>query len=160
MAGPLRFLNPETLSAPPSYSQVVEATGPGRIIYVAGQLALDKQGKLVGHGDFRAQAVQTFENLKHALAAVGAGFDDVVKINNYLVDIAHLPIFREVREAYLGGCELPASTTLQITALAREGALLEVEAVAMLPAKRSKAARPKPSGRRSRPVKRAARKRR
>jgi len=162
MAARLRFLNPPTLSVPPSYSQVVEITSPGRLIYIAGQLALDGDGKLVGSGDFRAQAVRTFENLKLALAAVGAGLEDVVKVNNYLVDISHLPIFREIRESYFGRRELPASTTLQISSLARPGALLEVEAVAMLASKRtrSKPARPKPSSRRSRPVKRAGRKRR
>src|SRR5690242_7311877 len=107
MAARLRFLNPPTLSVPPSYSQVVEITSPGRLIYIAGQLALDGDGKLVGSGDFRAQAVRTFENLKLALAAVGAGLEDVVKVNNYLVDISHLPIFREIRESYFGRRELP-----------------------------------------------------
>ena len=64
---------------------MVEITGPGRIVYIAGQLGLKPDGKIAG--DFRAQAVQAFENLKAALAAVGATFDDVVKLNNYLVDI-------------------------------------------------------------------------
>jgi 2-iminobutanoate/2-iminopropanoate deaminase len=168
MAARVRFLNPKTLSVPPSYSHVVEVTGPARVAYVSGQLALDQAGQLVGAGDFRAQAVQTFENLKRALAAIGAGLEQVVKLNNYLVDVAHLPIFREVREAYFGKRELPASTTLQITALARPGALLEVEAVAVLaaPRSRAKAARSKPArakparGARGTAVKRAARKRR
>ncbi len=83
-------------------------------------------------GDFRAQAVQTFENLKAALAAVGGGFEHVVKLNNYLTDINDLPIFREVRDRYLPKDNKPASTTLSISKLARAGATLEVEAVAML----------------------------
>ncbi len=86
-------------------------------------------------GDFRAQAVQTFENLKAALAAVGANFAHVVKVNNYLLDIGHLPIFREVRDLYLNTAAPPASTTIAIAALARPGALLEIEAVAVLPEK-------------------------
>ncbi len=136
MAAQLRFLNPKTISKPPGYTHVVEATGPGRIIYIAGQLGVDVGGKVVGQaGDFRAQAVQTFENLKAALAEVGATFRDVVKINNYLIDLpGHLPIFREVRDMYLDMSRPPASTTIQISALAREGALLETEAVAILPA--------------------------
>ena len=90
------------LYKPPGYSHVVEVTGPGRIVYIAGQLGLDANGNLVGApGDFRAQATQAFENLKLALAAVGAGFGDVVKLNNYLTDMSHLPIFREVRDNYL-----------------------------------------------------------
>ena len=134
MADHLRFLNPATLSKPPTYSHVVEITGPGRIIYIAGQLGLDASGKLVGApGDFRAQARQTFENLKLALAAVGATFDQVVKLNNYLTDISHLAIFREVRDEFINSGTPPASTTLQISRLALERALIEVEAVAALP---------------------------
>jgi enamine deaminase RidA (YjgF/YER057c/UK114 family) len=130
----LRFLNPPTLSKPPTYSHVVEITGPGRIIYIAGQLGLGVDGRLVGEpGDFRAQAKQTFENLKGALAAVGATFDEVVKLNNYLTDITHLGIFREVRDEYISTKAPPASTTLQISRLAHERALIEIEAVAALP---------------------------
>src|SRR5580693_5379220 len=100
----LRFLNPPTMSRPTGYSHVVEVMGPGRTVYIAGQLGLDANGKLAGKpGDFRAQAIQTYENLKTALAAVGANFEHVVKFNNYLTDIAEqIPIFREVRERYLG----------------------------------------------------------
>src|SRR5262249_55503735 len=80
-----RFINPATMSKPPGYTHVVEATTPGRIVYVAGQLGLDAAGNVAGApGDFRAQAKQTFENLKNALAAVGATLNDVVKLNNYL----------------------------------------------------------------------------
>ncbi len=132
MAKP-RFLNPPTLYKPPGYSHVVEVKGPGRIVYVAGQLGFDTQGNLVGApGDFRAQAAQAFENLKLALAAVGAGFGDVVKLNNYLTDMSHLPIFREVRDTYLDVSAPPASTTIEISKFARDGALIEIEAVAMV----------------------------
>jgi enamine deaminase RidA (YjgF/YER057c/UK114 family) len=131
-----RFLNPPTMSRPTGYSHLVEVTGPGRTVYIAGQLGLDAAGKLAGKpGDFRAQATQTYENLKTALAAVGAGFEHVVKFNNYLTDIPEqIPIFREVRERYLGKEQAPASTTIEIARLAREGALIEIEAIAILPA--------------------------
>lgn len=132
MAKP-RFLNPPTLYKPPGYSHVVEIKGPGRIVYIAGQLGFDASGNLVGApGDFRAQVTQAFENLKLALAAVGAGFGDVVKLNNYMTDMSHLPIFRDVRDAYLNTSAPPASTTIQISKFARDGALIEIEAVAML----------------------------
>ena len=135
MASHIRFLNPDTLYKPPGYSHVVEATGPGRTIYIAGQLGLDKDGNLVGApGDFRAQAVQTFENLKLALAAVGADFSHVVKVTNLLADTKYLPIFREVRNQYLTTGSPPASTTVAISQFARDGALLEIEAVAVIPA--------------------------
>jgi enamine deaminase RidA (YjgF/YER057c/UK114 family) len=160
MAAQLRFLNPRTISKPPGYTHVVEATGPGRIVYIAGQLGLDVGGKVVGQaGDFRAQAIQTFENLKAALAEVGATFNDVVKINNYLTDLpAHLPIFREVRDMYLDKSKPPASTTIQISALAREGALLETEAIAILSAvaERNAAASRRASAKKAPAKKRAA----
>ena len=127
----IRFLNPAPLSKPPGYTQVVEVTG-GRTVYIAGQLGIDQSGALVGP-DFRAQAVQVFENLKAALAAVGGNFEHVVKVTNLLADISHLPVFREVREQYLNKAAPPASTTVAISQFARPGALLEVEAVAVLP---------------------------
>src|SRR3954470_13745649 len=90
VAANTRFINPATLNKPPTYTQVVEATGPGRIVYISGQLGSDPSGKLVS-ADFRAQAVQVFDNLMDALASVGATFADVVKINTYLADIDDLP---------------------------------------------------------------------
>jgi enamine deaminase RidA (YjgF/YER057c/UK114 family) len=140
MAANVRFLNPTTLAKPPGYTYVVETSGPGRTIYIAGQLGLDLDNKLVGGpGDFRAQATKAIGNLKAALAAVGAGLTDVVKINNYLVDMAHIGIFREVRDSFFNMASPPASTTVAISQLARPGALFEIEAIAVLPAK---AARP------------------
>ena len=132
-----RFLNPKTIAPPPGngYTHVVETTAPGRTIYIAGQLGLDADGNLAGEpGDFRAQVKQALENLKEALAAVGASFDDVVKVNNYLTDIKDLPMLREVRTAYLNRATPPASTTVAVPALAREGALYEIDAIAVLSA--------------------------
>ena len=131
MSSNLRFMNPEAIAKPGGYSHVVEITGPGRIVYIAGQLGLKPDGKIAG--DFRAQTVQAFENLKAALAAVGATFNDVVKLNNYLVDItANIAIYREVRDKYVNTAQPPASTTIGVPALARDGALFEVEAIVML----------------------------
>jgi enamine deaminase RidA (YjgF/YER057c/UK114 family) len=151
------------MAKPPGYTHVVEITGPGRIIYIAGQLGFDSTGKLIGMpGDFRAQAVAVFENLKAALAAVGANFRDVVKLNNYLIDMRHLPIFREVRDSYLNTAAPPASTTIQIPGLAREGALLETEAIVVLPAASAPraAARPRAAKKAARKSARKAKKRR
>ena len=131
MSSHMRFLNPDAIPKPGGYTHVIEVTGPGRIIYIAGQLGFGHDGRA---GDFRAQAVQAFENLKAALASVGASFDHVVKLNNYLVDIRkNLPIYREVRDKYVNTSAPPASTTIGVPALAREDALYEVEAVAILP---------------------------
>jgi enamine deaminase RidA (YjgF/YER057c/UK114 family) len=131
-----KFLNPDSIAKPAGYTHVVEPAGPGRIIYISGQLGLDLDNKIVGApGDFRAQAEQTFVNLKNALASVGAGFEHVVKLNNYLIDIAHLGQFREVRDRFVNTAAPPASTTIAIAGLARPGALIEIEAVAVVPAK-------------------------
>ena len=124
------------MAKPPGYTYVVEATGPNRLIFIAGQPGLDLDNKLVGApGDFRAQAEKAIENLKLALADVGATIKDVVKINNYLVDMSHIGIFREVRDAAFNMAAPPASTTVAISQLARPGALFEIEAIAVLPAK-------------------------
>ncbi len=136
MAANVRFSNPKTLAKPPGYSYVVEATGPNRLIFIAGQLGLDMENKLVGMaGDFRAQANKAIDNLKLALADAGATIKDVVKINNYLVDMSHIAIFREVRDQHFNMATPPASTTVAISQLARPGALFEIEAIAVLPAK-------------------------
>src|SRR5262245_17141139 len=133
VAAKIRFINPESLAKPPSYTHVVEVTGPGRTVFIAGQLGTDRNGEVVGEpGDFRAQAVQVFENLQAALAAVGASFSHVVKLNSYLADISHLPILRDVRAGYLNADALPASTTIAVSGFARPAALLEIEAVAAL----------------------------
>ncbi len=129
-----RFLNPSTMPPTRGYTHTVETTAPGRTIYISGQLGMTPDGKFAGAaGDFRAQAVQCFENLKLALAAADAHFDHVVKVTSYFVDMAHLPIYFEVRNQYVNIKAPPASTAVQIVKLAREGALFEIEAIAVVP---------------------------
>jgi len=135
MPAPIRFINPEGLVRPAAYTQLVEVAGASRMLYVSGQLGTTSDGKLAG-ADFRAQAEQVFANLETALAAVGASFADVVKINSFLADIGHLPILREVRARHLDAAALPASTTIAVSGFAIPGALLEVEAVAVVPGTR------------------------
>ncbi len=162
MAQSIRFINPKTMAKPPGYTNVVEATGPARTVYIAGQLGLDLDNRLVGGpGDFRAQCEKAFENLRLALAAVGGGFKNLVKINNYLVDMSHVAIFREVRDRFLAAPP-PVSTTMAISQLARPGALFEIEAIAVLPAKAAAKSKRKPAAARKgrRKVKAARRKRR
>jgi len=136
--GKVRFSNPKGLAPPPGYSYVVEATGPGRIIYFAGQLGVDMDNKMVG-ADFRSQCHAAFDNMTKSLKAASASWDDVVKINNYLVDIqANMPAFREVRDTFLNRKAPPASTTIGVQALARPGGLFEIEAVAITGKNKSK----------------------
>jgi enamine deaminase RidA (YjgF/YER057c/UK114 family) len=131
-----RFLNPATMPPTRGYTHVVDTTGPSRTIYLSGQLGMTPDGKFAGAaGDFRAQCMQCFENLKLALAAVDAGLEHVVKVTNYFVDMAHLPIYLEVRNRYVNTKAPPASTAVQISKLARDGALFEIEAIAVVPSK-------------------------
>jgi enamine deaminase RidA (YjgF/YER057c/UK114 family) len=125
------FINPETLHPPFGYSHVAEVTA-GRPVYIAGQVALDPKGALVGAGDIRAQTRQVFDNLRAALEAVGAGFEQVVKLNLYLVDANQLPVIREVRDEYVNTLQPPASTAVEVRRLFRDDALIEVEAVAVI----------------------------
>jgi enamine deaminase RidA (YjgF/YER057c/UK114 family) len=125
------FINPDTMHRPTGYTHVVEVTA-GRPVYVAGQVAIDPAGEVVGVGDIRAQARQVFENLRMALQAVGAGFDQVVKLNLYLVDATQLPAVREVRDEYVDTRQPPASTAVEVRRLVREDLLIEVEAVAII----------------------------
>jgi enamine deaminase RidA (YjgF/YER057c/UK114 family) len=130
----IRFSNPDTMSKPPGYSHVVEVIGPGRVVYFAGQLGVDKSGKMGANA--REQMEMAFENLKAALASVGADFAHVAKLNNYIVDIGtNLAQYREVRDKYVNKASPPASTTVGVPQLALPGALFEVEAVAILPPK-------------------------
>jgi len=155
-----RFANPKTMPAPRGYTQVVETTGPGRTVYLSGQLGMTPGGAFAGPpGDFRAQATQCFENLKAGLASVGGGFEHVVKLTNFFVDMDHLPVFFEVRDMFVNTKAPPASTAIQIGRLARDGALFEVEAVAVIPDK-AKAARASGSAKRSKPAKKTSRKKR
>jgi enamine deaminase RidA (YjgF/YER057c/UK114 family) len=128
-----KFINPPTLSTPRGYTHVVTAAG-GKMVFIAGQVAWDTEGEIVGKGDLRAQATQVYENLKAALAAAGATFTDVVKMNTYIVNFkaADLPIIREVRGKYFAHENLPASTLVGVQALAVDGLLIEVEVIAMV----------------------------
>jgi enamine deaminase RidA (YjgF/YER057c/UK114 family) len=127
-------INPPGLAKPQGYAHVVAARG-GRTVYIAGQVALDAAGNVVGKGDLEAQARKVFENLRTALRSAGAGFDDVVKLNTYVVNYRPemLDALRGVRSAFLGDVAVPASTLLGVQALAREGLLIEIEAVAVVP---------------------------
>jgi reactive intermediate/imine deaminase len=122
--------NPPTLSAPTGYTHIVEVTGPNRTIYISGQIAFDKDGKIVGAGDMKAQAEQVFKNLELALTAAGAKFSDVVKMNSYITDMSKVQAVRDVRAQYFKDAT-PASTFVEVKGLVRPELLLEIEVVAV-----------------------------
>jgi enamine deaminase RidA (YjgF/YER057c/UK114 family) len=125
------LLVPNTMPKSVGYSQIATVTG-GTIVFVAGQVALDKSGNVVGKDDFRAQVQQVFENLKAAVEAAGGTFDDVIKLNSYVLDLSHLPEFREVRDKYVNVNNPPTSTAIQVPRLFRPEFLVEIEAVAVV----------------------------
>jgi 2-iminobutanoate/2-iminopropanoate deaminase len=126
---PSTFLNPPGLAPGRGYTHVVDVPA-GRTLYVAGQVAYDAQGNVVGKGDVRAQTEQVFRNLRTALEGAGASLSDIVKLNWYVRDVSQVAIFREVREQFLGSGPRPASTLVEVKSLVREDLLLEIEAVA------------------------------
>ena len=104
----------------------------GTLVFISGQVALDQSGNVVGKDDFRAQLQQVFENLKAAVEAAGGTFDDVIKLNSYVVDMSHLAEFREVRDRFVNVKNPPASTAVQVSRLFRPEFLVEIEAVAVV----------------------------
>jgi reactive intermediate/imine deaminase len=127
-------MNPDTIASPGgNYSHAVRVdTADGALLFVSGQVAFDRDGNLVGEGDMARQTEQVFENLRAILEANGASFANVVKISTFMTDIGRLAEMAEVRRRYLADPP-PASTTVQVSALFRPEALIEVEAVAALP---------------------------
>lgn len=129
-----QLLIPDTMPKSVGYSQLALVKS-GTVVFIAGQVALDKSGNVVGKDDFKAEIQQVFENLKAAVEAVGGTFNDVVKLNGYFPDLSHAADFREVRDKYVNVKNPPASTAIQVSRLFRPEFLIEVEAVAVVQSK-------------------------
>jgi enamine deaminase RidA (YjgF/YER057c/UK114 family) len=123
-----QFINPPGLTPPTGYTHVV-VSADHRTAYIAGQVAVDSAGTVVGVGDFKVQAEQVFANLRTALASLGASFGDVVKTTTFITELKNLPTLRGTRERYFGASHPPANTLVPVAALARPDLLLEIEAV-------------------------------
>ena len=130
-----RALNPEGLPPPVGpYSNVVTSE-PGRLVFVAGQVALDANGEVVGKGDIVAQTRQVMENIRVGLEAAGASFADVVKIVNYITDVNLFSKMAAVRREYLSEPH-PTSTLIEVQALMFPELLIEIEVMAVVPEER------------------------
>jgi len=129
----VRLLNPDNMAKPLStYSQVAEVTG-GKLVFVAGQVGVGADGKLVSRDDFKAQAEQAFKNIKSAVEAVGGTMSNLVKTNYYVaesVDAKEMPALREIRDRYIDTKNPPTSTFVVVKRLANPDYLVEIEAVA------------------------------
>lgn len=126
------FASPDDLSSPPGYSHVVTIPA-GRLVWTAGQIAMDADGTVVAVGVWEGQARRVFENLTRALEAARAGWSDVVKLTYFVVDVSGLAAIRAVRDEFVDRTRPPTSTLVQVAGLAHRDLLLEVEAVAWLP---------------------------
>jgi 2-iminobutanoate/2-iminopropanoate deaminase len=130
----VQFKNSPEISAPAGYSHVV-IVNRGKMVFLSGQVGLDKRGEMVGKNDFGAQVTQVFSNLKFALTAAGATPNDLIKLNYYVVGLNHdkLVAIRNVRDQFINKEHPPVSTLAGVQALFRDDAMIEVEAVAVIP---------------------------
>jgi enamine deaminase RidA (YjgF/YER057c/UK114 family) len=130
---PAEFINPPALGKTHGWTHVV-CTHGGKTIHISGQTGIDGAGNVVGKGDLKRQTEQTFENLRLALAAAGATWNDVIVTRLYVVDLqpAHVPIIREVRSRYVSAEHPPASTLVGVSALVGADWLIEIEATAWI----------------------------
>jgi 2-iminobutanoate/2-iminopropanoate deaminase len=130
---PVTFKNPPTVSKSNGYSHAAEIDlGKSKMLIISGQVAMDVEGKVVGENNFEQQTEQVFKNIKAIIENSGGTMNDVVKITIYLRDVSNITKFREIRNKYINVNNPPASTLVEITDLARDEFLVEVEATAVI----------------------------
>jgi enamine deaminase RidA (YjgF/YER057c/UK114 family) len=125
-------INPPELGTPPGYSQVVNVS-TGRIIFISGQTAADRDGNVVGRNDFAAQAAQVFGNLGIALKAAGCTPANLVKLTVFLTDMDNLARYREARNRFFATVTpvaAPAVTLVEVAKLYGADFMIEIEAIA------------------------------
>jgi enamine deaminase RidA (YjgF/YER057c/UK114 family) len=128
----IRRINPPELGTPPGYSHIVDV-GAGRIIFIAGQTAIDRNGNVVGKADFAAQAGQVFQNLTIALQASGCTPANLIKLTVFLTDMNNLARYREARDRFFSSVTPPAApamTLVEVSKLYGPDFLIEIEAIA------------------------------
>ena len=128
----IRRINPPELGTPPGYSQIVDVSA-GRIVFISGQTALDRDGHVVGKNDFAAQAAQVFRNLDIALRASGCTAANLVKLTVFLTDMDNLASYREARNRFFVTVTPPAApavTLVEVSKLYGPDFMIEIEAVA------------------------------
>jgi enamine deaminase RidA (YjgF/YER057c/UK114 family) len=116
---------------PPGYSQGIKVTGAQAVLFLAGQVAYEKDGSVAHRGDFKGQAREVLRALKALCEAQGATLADIVKLNTYLTDIRYRADLVPIREEFFGR-KGPASTLVQVAALAHPDYLIEIEAIAVI----------------------------
>jgi enamine deaminase RidA (YjgF/YER057c/UK114 family) len=132
----IQIVNPETLGKPLGQYSHMTRVRAAELLFIAGQVATDKAGKVVGAGDFDAQCVQTFANIEAALKSAGAGWGNVVQFTTYLVHSQDIPKFMAYRQrafpAMFPNGAYPPNTLLIVDRLVLEPLLIEVQPIAAL----------------------------
>jgi 2-iminobutanoate/2-iminopropanoate deaminase len=123
-----QIIRPDTVHPTTGYSHAVRA---GNTLYISGQVAQDREGKIVGRGDISAQVAQVFANLQAVIEAAGGTMQDIVKLTTYTTSLAYRPAIAEARGKYWQS-DWPASTFVVISSLATPDFLVEIEAIAVL----------------------------
>jgi len=124
-------VNPWSWQDLAGFSQAWKVDGAKSLLFISGQAPISADGELVGEGDFEAQVEQTLDNLRTVLAEAGASMSDIVKLTVFLTDISKLRDYSQIKSRYIDGPQ-PASTALEVSALARPGMQIEIEAIAAL----------------------------
>ncbi len=123
-------INPQSLNQPTGYTHVVK---DGSTVYVAGQVARDRNGNTVGVGDAAAQAEQVFRNLEEALTSVGSGLSHLMKLNVFMTHREDIPAYRAARGRFIPDDALPVSTLVLCAGLADPDFRIEIEVIASVP---------------------------
>jgi len=130
----VHLVNPSSVAPSKGYSQAaVVELGHARMIILSGQIAVDKDGQLVGKADMEAQTRQVFNNIRNIVASEGGSMNDVVKLSYFVTDVSQIQYVRKVRDEFVNKQKPPASTLVQVSRLFRDDLLLEVEATAIIP---------------------------
>lgn len=112
------------------FADAVTSVGPGRVVYVSGNVGFGSDGKVVA-GGIGAEASATFDNIERTLRAAGADFSQIVRINAFITNLDEYPAYAAVRAERFGE-QLPASATVQVAGLL-VGAHIEIDAIAFIP---------------------------
>jgi enamine deaminase RidA (YjgF/YER057c/UK114 family) len=122
---------------PAGYTKYIEIDlGESKLLILSGQVATDEKGQVVGKGDLEKQLDFVFASMKNTLEKAGGSMDNLVKINNYFVDLSNVKMFRSVRDRYVNTKKPPASTTMQVSRFVNPDVLVEIEALAVVPKKK------------------------
>jgi len=128
----IHFVNPKGAHETTGYSHAGYFDGPGRVVYISGQVAKNEKGETVGIGSVEEQTRQVYKNLTSVLSSMGGSLENVIKMNFYTTRLDQISAIRKVRGEFFAGKELPCSTLVGVTGLASPDFLIEIEAVAIL----------------------------